>query len=75
MTFSNTHSIRTRHNKIYIDGTKTDIVNYLKNLGRVVDNKLNGSEHIKYICNKILKSIGSINKLKNKLTKKTLTNL
>ena len=24
MTFSNTHSIRTRHNKIYIDGTEID---------------------------------------------------
>ena len=24
MTFSNTHSIKTRHNKIYIDGTEID---------------------------------------------------
>ena len=36
MTFSNTHSIRTRHNKIYIDGTEIDIVNYTNFQGIVI---------------------------------------
>ena len=51
MTFTNTHSIRTRHNKIHIDGTEIGTVNYTNFLGIVIDNKLNWSEHIKHICN------------------------
>ena len=75
MTFSNTHRIRTRHNKIYIDGTEIGAVNYTNFLGIVIDNKLNWSEHIKHICNKISKSIGIINKVKYMLDTKILTNL
>ena len=72
MTFSNTHSIRTRHNKIYIDRIEIGTVNYTNFLGIVIDNKLNWSEHIKHICNKISKSIGIINKVKYKLDTKSL---
>ena len=41
----------------------------------IIDNKINWSNHIKYICNKISKSIGIIKKVKSKLNKKTLVNL
>ena len=75
MTFSNTHSIRTRHYKIYIDGTEIGTVKYTNFLGIIIDNKLNWSEHIKHICNKISKSIVMINTVKYKLDTKIPTNL
>ena len=53
-TISNTHSIRTKHNKIYIHGTEIDTVNKKnKKFGIVMNTKLNWSEHIEHICSKI----------------------
>ena len=52
-----------------------ETVNYTKFLGVVIDNKLNWSAHIKYICNKMSKSIGIINKVRKLLNKETLINL
>ena len=75
MTYSNTPSVRNRRNDIYIDGTEIDTVNHTQILGVVINNKINWSDHIKYTCNKISKSIGIIQKVKNKLNKKTLVNL
>ena len=69
MTFSNTKSIRERDNNIYIDNVKIDTVNKIKFLGLFINNTLNWSAHIKYICNKISKNIGIIKKVKNKLEK------
>ena len=60
MTFSNTHSIRTRHNKIYIDGTEIDSVNKKKILGIVIDNKLNWSEHINIYVTKYQRVLASL---------------
>ena len=75
MTFSNNPSVRNRCNDIYIDGIEIDTVNYTQFLGVIIDNKINWSDHIKYICNNISKSIGIIKKVKSKLNKKTLVNL
>ena len=41
----------------------------------IIGNKINWSDHIKYICNNISKNIGIIKKVKSKLNKKTLVNL
>ena len=75
MTFSNTPSVRNRRNDIYIDGIEIDTVNHTQFLGVIIDNKINWSDHIKYICNNISKSISIIKKVKSKLNKKTLVNL
>ena len=75
MTFSNTKSIREGTNDIYIDDIKIDIVNKIKMLGLIINNKLNWSAHIKYICSKISKNIGIMKKVKNKLEKRLLLNL
>ena len=44
-------------------------------MGLIIDNIINWSGHIKFICNKISKRIGIIKKVKNKLNNKTLNNL
>ena len=75
MTFSNNPSVRNRRNNIYIDGIEIDTINHTQFLGVIIDNKINWSDHIKYICNKMSKSIGIIKKVKSKLNKKTLTNI
>ena len=46
-----------------------------KFLGLIIDNKLNWSEHIMYIKNKISKSVGILFKTRNYVDKTTLRNL
>ena len=60
MTLNNTKNIRERDNSIYIDDIKIDTVNKINVLGLLINNILNWSAHIKYICNKISKNIGII---------------
>ena len=72
MTFSNTKSIRERPNDIYIDDIKIDTVNKIKLLGLIINNTLNLSAHIKYMCSKISKNIGIMKNVKNKLEKKII---
>ena len=69
MTFSNTKSIRERANDIYIDDIKIDTVNKITFLGLIINNTLNWSAHINYMCSKISKNIGIMKKVKNKLEK------
>ena len=45
-------------------------VNNTKFLGVIIDSKLNWSDHIRYIKNKISKSIGILTKIKRFLNKK-----
>ena len=75
LIFSKSHNIRARQKNISIDGNAIETVNYTKFLEVVIDNKLNWSAHIKYICNKMSNSMGSINKVRNLLNKDTLLNL
>ena len=48
---------------------------HIKNLGVILDNKLNWIEHIGYIKNKVAKGIGIICKARKFLTKKALLTL
>ena len=48
---------------------------YPKFFGVIIDHKLNWSDHILCIKNKISKSIGIINKIRNRLDRNTLRNL
>ena len=52
MTFSNTYSISERNNSIY----KIYTVNKIKFLILLINNKLNWSDHIKYVSDKISKN-------------------
>ena len=73
MTFSNIKSIRDRTNYIYIDVIKIDTVNNIIFWGLNINNTLNWSAHINYICSKIYKNIGIMKKVKNKLEKKIIS--
>ena len=45
---------------------------YQKHLGMFLDNKLNFGEHLKYISNKVNKSIGLLHNLQNSLPRRSL---
>ena len=60
---------------IVIDGNPIIYTKNTKFLEVIIDHKLNWSDHILYIKNKISKSIGIINKTRNLLDKNTLRNL
>ena len=67
--------IKDDHQPIIIDG---NTITYTKNknfLGVIIDHKLNWSDHILCIKNKISKSMGIINKIQNLLDRNTLRNL
>ena len=61
--------------ELKIDDTVINSTLITKFLGIVIDSKLKWNEHIKYIRNKISKSIGILYKCKQFLDKKTLRNL
>ena len=62
-------------NTVQIQGNIIDHVNATKFLGIIIDNKLNWSDHINYIKNKISKSLGIIYKIRSFLNRITLRNL
>ena len=62
-------------NTVQIQGNIIDHVNATKFLGIIIDNKLNWSDHINYIQNKISKSLGIIYKIRSFLNRITLRNL
>ena len=51
------------------------MVNFTYFLGVVIDSKLNWSEHVKYIKNKMLKETGIIYKMRKYFKKSTLSNM
>ena len=67
--------IKCTSRDVIIRGNSLECTNSTKFLGVIIDNKLNWSEHITYIKNKIAKSIGVIHKTRNFLNDKTLRNL
>ena len=72
------HRARIKHVNdfvVNIDDKKIDSTLTTKFLGIIIDNKLKWTEHIKYIKNKISKSIGIIYKCRYILNKNTLCNL
>ena len=50
---------------LYINQNPLECKSNVKFLGVILDNKLNFNEHIKYVCNKVSKSIGVINSIKS----------
>ena len=60
---------------IYINNTKINEVSSSKFLGVIIDNKLNWSQHINYIKNKIAKSVGIIVKARKVFDQPTLLSL
>ena len=67
--------IKGDHHAIIIGGNPLTYFNNTKFLGVIIDHKLNWSNHILYIKNKVSKSIGIINKIRSLLDKNTLRNL
>ena len=62
------HRTRIKHkapeNKVHISGNNIVCGNNTKVLGLIIDSKLNWSDHITYIKNKISKSIGILTKIR-----------
>ena len=73
------HRTRIKHkvheDRVHISGSNLVKVNNIKFLGVIIDSKLNWSDHITYIKNKISKSIGILTKIRRFLNKKSLRNL
>ena len=67
--------IKCEQRPITICGNSLTTSKNIKFLGVIIDNKLNWSDHILCIKNKISKSIGIINKTRTFLDKNTLRNL
>ena len=68
------HRTRIKHKApeimVHISGNNIVCVNNTKFLGLIIDSKLNLSDHITYIKNKISKSIGILTKIRRFLDKK-----
>ena len=64
--------IKCEQRPITICGNSLTASKNIKFLGVIIDNKLNWSDHILYIKNKISKSIGIINKNTHLFRQKTL---
>ena len=60
---------------VHLCGNNLVSVKNTKFLGVIIDSKLNWSDHIAYIKNKISKSIGILTKIRRFLNKKTLRNI
>lgn len=60
---------------VRINGGVVDYSRSVKFLGIMIDNNLNFSDHCKYICNKVSKSIGVLNKINYFLPKCVLRSL
>ena len=71
MMFHRTRIKHSNRKEIYIDGNSINYTNNTKFLGVIIDKKLNWSDHILYIKNKISKSIGIIYKVRNFTDKHT----
>ena len=73
------HRTRIKHkvhkDRVNICGSNLVKVNNIKFLSVIIDSKLNWSDHITYIKNRISKSIGILTKIRGFLNNKSLRNL
>lgn len=53
--------------ELKIENEKIEIVNHIKYLGMYIDEKLDLNEHVDYLCNKVSKKVGVLNRLRKKL--------
>ena len=62
------HRTRIKHKapaiKVHINENNIVFVNNIKFLGLIIDSKLNWSDHITYIKNKMYRSIGILTKIR-----------
>ena len=63
------------HPDLILNNNKVIQTTYQKYLGMLLDDKLNFGEHLKYIANKINKSIGLLHKLQNLLPRRSLVTI
>ena len=75
MMFHRTKIKKKNRKQIIICGNDINYASSTKFLGVIIDNKMSWAEHILYIKNKISKSVGIINKVRNFVDKQTLRNL
>ena len=66
---------KATEDRVHLCGNNLISVSNTKFLGVIIDSKLNWSDHITYIKNKMYKSIGIFTKIRRFLNKKTLRNL
>lgn len=55
-------------NKISVDGEELEIVNQIKYLGIMIDDKLDFKENVDYVCKKVAKKVGVLSRLTNNIT-------
>ena len=75
MLFHRTRIKTNLHKDIIISDSSLTCIKSTKFLGVIIDNKLNWSEHIQYVKNKISKSNGILRKIRHFLDKNTLRNM
>ena len=63
------------HPDLIFNNNKVIQTPYQKHLGMFLDDKLNFGEHLKYVANKVNKSIGLLCKLKNLLPRRSLVTI
>ena len=63
------------HPHLIFNNNKVIQTPYQKHLGMFLDDKLNFGEHLKYIANKVNKSIGLLRKLQNLLPRRSLVTI
>ena len=66
---------KATEDRVHLCGNNLISVSNTKFLGVIIDSKLNWSDHITYIKNKMSKSIGILTKIRRFLNQKTLRNL
>ena len=66
---------KPNHPELIFNNIPVNQTSYQKHLGMFLDNKLNFGEHLKYITNKVNKSIGLLRKLQMSLPRRSLVTI
>lgn len=61
-------SVAAPLNIVSVDGQDLEIVNQMKYLGIMIDNKLDLKENVEYVCKKVANKVGVLSRLANNLT-------
>ena len=67
--------LKTLGTDVIMQNTSIHCVKSTKFLGVIIDNRLRWNDHITYVNNKILKSLGILYKIRRYLDNTTLTNM
>ena len=66
---------KPNYSELIFNNIPVNQASYQKHLGMFLDNKLNFGEHLKYINNKVSKSIGLLRKLQMSLPRRSLVTI